>query len=98
MPGYRSLFSCGVLGHTVRSVSDLGKSLHEVRQDPESAERFWAFRHPRTLWPPSRANQDCDFSVYGERAVVYDAAVFDNSATAICAAQHPTLTSDEHRR
>jgi len=60
--------------------------------------RFWAFRHPRTLWPPSRANQDCDFSVYGERAVVYDAAVFDNLATAICAAQHPTLTSDEHRR
>jgi len=34
VPGYRSLFSCGVLGHTVTSVSDLGKSLHEVRQDP----------------------------------------------------------------
>jgi hypothetical protein len=39
-----------------------------------------------------------NFSVYIGALPFYDAVVFDNSATAKCAAQPPTLTSDEHRR
>ena len=56
-------------------------------KDPESAEQIWASDIRGLFGPLTRANLIAIFLFTAGALSFYDAAVFDNLATAMCAAQ-----------